>query len=130
MKKNMKLKIREIVEQRTVIIKYLEIDDDDDDVLSFKKIDEEFTNDPIESDTISLRDYQQDDDDIEGQYSLEEMYLEAMGYSNDMTIVTWPDSQEYMEKPWFKEEAQLINDDFGLEHFGSSAYIIPLIRTN
>lgn len=37
------------------------------------------------------------------------------------SIVIWPDSQEYMEKEWFEEEAIL--DVEG--KFGSSAYFIP-----
>jgi len=37
-------------------------------------------------------------------------------------IVTWPDSQDYMDN----EEAQLINDELGLDLFGSSAYRLPL----
>ena len=42
-----------------------------------------------------------------------------------LTIVTWPESQNYMEHPRFEEEAILINDDYGLEKCQSSAYWIP-----
>jgi hypothetical protein len=36
-------------------------------------------------------------------------------------IVTWPESQNYIGHP----EAELINDEEGLDMFGSSAYVIP-----
>lgn len=31
----------------------------------------------------------------------------------------------YMEHPNFREKAELINDEYGLQRFGSSAYWIP-----
>ncbi len=37
-------------------------------------------------------------------------------------VVTWPDSQNYMDKDWFDEEAILDVDG----KFGSSAYLIPI----
>lgn len=40
------------------------------------------------------------------------------------TLVTWPESQELMDEPWFDEEAILDVD----AHFGSSAYFIPTKR--
>jgi len=58
----------------------------------------------------------------------EKEYFEKMDISKDMEIITWPESQIYMEKYWFKEEAQLINDKLGLELFGGSAYLIPKNR--
>lgn len=39
-------------------------------------------------------------------------------------VITWPDSQELMDKEWF-DECHLINDEMGLEKFGSSAYFVP-----
>jgi len=39
-------------------------------------------------------------------------------------IVTWPESQEYMEEDWFEDEAILDTDS----KFGSSAYLIPIKR--
>ena len=39
-------------------------------------------------------------------------------------VVTWPDSQAIMDEDWF-DECHLINDDMGLEKFGSSAYFVP-----
>lgn len=41
---------------------------------------------------------------------------------NDYTIVTWPESQELMTLEGFKENCFLINDDEGIQKFGSSAY--------
>jgi len=40
-------------------------------------------------------------------------------------IVMWPESQGLFEFDWFKKECYLINDDEGLEQYGSSAYFIP-----
>jgi len=37
------------------------------------------------------------------------------------TVVTWPDSQNYMNKKWFMDEAILDVDS----KFGDSAYLIP-----
>ena len=39
-------------------------------------------------------------------------------------LVQWPDSQDYMEKEWFEEEAILALGSE--EQTGSSAYFIPL----
>lgn len=39
-------------------------------------------------------------------------------------VVTWPDSQDLMGKPGFRENSYLINDDKGIEDFGSSAYFV------
>jgi len=43
---------------------------------------------------------------------------------NMYILVLWPDSQEYMDKEWFQDEAIL--ETAG--KFGSSAYFIPLAR--
>jgi len=51
-----------------------------------------------------------------------------LGVDDNMEIVIWPDSQEYMEMPWFENEATLINDGVGVELFGGSAYLIPKVR--
>lgn len=40
------------------------------------------------------------------------------------TVVTWPDSQELMDKEGFNAHCYLINDDKGMEEFGSSAYFV------
>ena len=37
-------------------------------------------------------------------------------------VVTWPDSQNFMDKDWFEDEAILDVDS----KFGSSAYLIPI----
>lgn len=39
-------------------------------------------------------------------------------------IVTWPASQELMEQEGFRENSYLINDEKGIEDFGSSAYFV------
>lgn len=39
-------------------------------------------------------------------------------------LVSWPDSQVYMDKDWFDEEAVLEVEG----RFGSSAYFIPIER--
>lgn len=40
-------------------------------------------------------------------------------------VVQWPDIQELMDENWF-EECILINDEQGLERYGSSAYFVPI----
>jgi hypothetical protein len=40
----------------------------------------------------------------------------------DKTLVRWPDSQLLMEHPEFKGKAELIQDDYGLERYGTVAY--------
>lgn len=39
-------------------------------------------------------------------------------------VVTWPEIQELFNLPGFEENSYLINDDKGLEDFGSSAYFV------
>jgi hypothetical protein len=39
-------------------------------------------------------------------------------------LVEWPDSQDFMDEDWFRDEAIFIND----EKVGDSAYFIPLKR--
>ena len=39
-------------------------------------------------------------------------------------VETWPDSQTLMEKKGFHANAFLVNDDRGIEIFGSSAYFV------
>lgn len=43
---------------------------------------------------------------------------------NDYIVVTWPDVQELMEVGGFKENSYLINDEKGMDDFGSSAYFV------
>jgi hypothetical protein len=40
---------------------------------------------------------------------------------NGLTVVTWPESQYFMGL----DEISLINDEIGLDLFGSSAYLVP-----
>lgn len=42
-------------------------------------------------------------------------------------VVTWPDSQELMELKDFDENCHLINDDNGIDFFGSSAFFVNLL---
>ena len=39
-------------------------------------------------------------------------------------VVTWPDIQALMDEPGFRKNSSLINDDIGLETYGSSAYYV------
>ena len=39
-------------------------------------------------------------------------------------VVRWPESQELMEEKGFESHSYLINDDQGLEDFGSQAYFV------
>lgn len=41
-------------------------------------------------------------------------------------IITWPDVQELMTIDGFRENSYLINDEKGLEDFGSSAYFVDV----
>ena len=39
-------------------------------------------------------------------------------------VVTWPESQDLMDKEGFFENSYLVNDERGIEDFGSSAYFV------
>lgn len=39
-------------------------------------------------------------------------------------VVTWPDVQELMTIDGFRENSYLVNDEKGIEDFGSSAYFV------
>lgn len=39
-------------------------------------------------------------------------------------IVTWPEIQDYMDKPGFEENSCLINEEPFLSEYGSSAYFV------
>ena len=39
-------------------------------------------------------------------------------------IIQWPEIQEFMEIEGFEENSYLINDEKGLDDFGSSAYFV------
>ena len=43
-------------------------------------------------------------------------------------IVQWPDVQSLMDFDWFQDECHLINDENGVEKYGSSAYFVPKNR--
>ena len=39
-------------------------------------------------------------------------------------VITWPDIQDYMDLDGFEENSYLVNDEQGIEDFGSSAYFV------
>lgn len=39
-------------------------------------------------------------------------------------VIQWPEIQELMDLPGFRENSFLINDPLGLNDFGSSAYFV------
>lgn len=43
----------------------------------------------------------------------------------DNIIVCWPESQDYMKHPHFKEAAELLNTEEEINTYGPSAYKIP-----
>ena len=43
-------------------------------------------------------------------------------------VVDWPESQDLMGYDWFTTECHLINDNRGLDQYGSSAYFVPTQR--
>lgn len=62
----------------------------------------------------------------EGEEELRAYYGDAVpaGY----VVVEWPWSQGYMDAPWFREEALLINGETLVERHGGSAYLVPAGR--
>lgn len=54
--------------------------------------------------------------------------LDKSKYEDLYVVVPWPESQEYMEEPWFEDESVLINDHSGIIKYGGSAYMIPVSR--
>lgn len=49
--------------------------------------------------------------------------LASTGY----TMITFPEIQDYMEEPWFKEECYLVQAFEDQPHF-DSAYFVPIAR--
>ena len=41
-------------------------------------------------------------------------------------VMMWPDTQELFDLDGFDENCYLINDDKGMDNFGSSAYFVNL----
>lgn len=39
-------------------------------------------------------------------------------------VITWPYSQDLMDKPGFEENSYLVNDEKGMRDFGGSAYFV------
>lgn len=39
-------------------------------------------------------------------------------------VISWPEIQNYMDLDGFEENSYLVNDDKGIEDFGSSAYFV------
>ena len=48
---------------------------------------------------------------------------------NEYIVITWPESQDLMDKEWFNE-CELINSEYGQDKYGSSAYLVPKERAN
>ena len=46
------------------------------------------------------------------------------GNMETYVAITFPEIQEYMEQEGFEENAYLINDEHGINDFGSSAYFV------
>ena len=46
------------------------------------------------------------------------------------TVVTWPDSQNLMELEGFEENSFLVNDNKGMDKYGSSAYFVRISWLN
>lgn len=40
------------------------------------------------------------------------------------TVITWPEIQNLMVKDGFEDNSYLVNDDKGIDDFGSSAYFV------
>lgn len=59
---------------------------------------------------------------------LSEVSIWPCGYTDEelvgYEVVLWPDSQDLMELDGFWENSYLINDEDGLEKFGSSAFVV------
>lgn len=66
-----------------------------------------------------------DDDDLSDKL---EIYNGSYNKRNlkkeGLCIITWPESQELCEMPRFWEHAWLINDTYGMNRFGSCAYVV------
>lgn len=45
--------------------------------------------------------------------------------SEDYALISWPESQQYMNEDWFKDECFLCNEE---ERVGPAAYFIPSTR--
>ena len=78
--------------------------------------------------TTTYPDYFKNKDDANKVISILKKY-----YPNDYTfkvemekyiVITWPESQELFDMEGFKDNCHLINDDKGLDKFGSSAYFV------
>ena len=41
-------------------------------------------------------------------------------------ILAWPESQDWMEEPEFENHSYLMNDEKGVEEFGSSTYFVDI----
>lgn len=54
----------------------------------------------------------------------ERKYLENNEFSDDYKVITFPESQNYMDYTE-DDDVYLINDEVGLDLFGSSAYVVP-----
>ena len=119
----LKIKLLEEWEEINHTVQRLVIEDEDDCIISSVEVNRR-NNGVVDGGLIEERLYNDFVDKLPNGY-LEILYMQ---YRKDIDwdkyeIVKWPCSQDYMEEEWF-EDAELINDDIGLEIFGSSAFII------
>ena len=52
------------------------------------------------------------------------LYVDNINKMTTYTVVTWPEVQLLLDLEGFKEHSYLINDEQGLDDFGSSAYFV------
>ena len=52
------------------------------------------------------------------------LYVDNINKMTTYTVVTWPEVQLLLDLEGFKEHSYLINDEQGLNDFGSSAYFV------
>lgn len=77
----------------------------------------------IQSDADEL-----DDEAFRIQQEEEELQIWSGLYDEDelegYEIVCWPESQDLMEIEGYRRHSYLIDDDFGIDKYGSSAYVV------
>ena len=52
------------------------------------------------------------------------LYVDNINKMTTYTVITWPEVQLLLDLEGFKEHSYLINDEQGLNDFGSSAYFV------
>lgn len=73
---------------------------------------------------------EEEDDDDDDEMEFDDLQIYGGSYNkrtlkkNGLCIVCWPESQELFEMDGFREHSWLINDTYGLNRFGSCAYVV------